>query len=367
MRRGTFLGGVVIALALVLPDATQAQSDLIEDASPLNVTIGRRVVRLEALTVKRAATTERLPIALIAHGKPTTQGRMSDRRASEYLPQARDLARRGWLAIVVMRRGFGHSDGPQPVPLSCASNSLVERFDADADDIQATLATVAQRPDADPTRVIAIGVSAGGAAVMSLSARNPTGLLAAVNVSGGLRFQGCPKEDLLVAAFRDYGARSRIPSLWIYAENDSFFGPDLVDRMRAAFRDGGGDSKLVMFAPEGEDGHQMFGTTRGRMKWLPELDGFLRYLKLPTWTQLDVNALMRKAGLRESARGAIERYLAAPSEKAMVREQGSSYLTHWHGARTVEGARKAALEHCQRTKPACEVIMENDRWVGPVM
>src|SRR5262245_25148682 len=109
MRRGTFLGGVVIALALVLPDTTRAQDDLIEDASPLNVTIGQRVVRLEALTVRRTAATGRLPIALIAHGKPTTQGRMSDRHANEYLPQARDLARRGWLAVVVMRRGFGHS------------------------------------------------------------------------------------------------------------------------------------------------------------------------------------------------------------------------------------------------------------------
>lgn len=168
-------------------------------------------------------------------------------------------------------------------------------------------------------------------------------------------------------AFRGYGARSRIPTLWLYAENDSYFAPDLVHRMRAAFREAGGDSKLVMFAPEGEDGHHMFGTARGRMKWLPELDGFLRYLKLPTWTQVHVKALMRKAGLKESLHGTVERYVAAPSEKALVREQGGGYVIHWHGARTLEGARKGALEQCQRTKPACEVIMENDRWVGPVM
>jgi dienelactone hydrolase len=367
MRRRRFLGGVAIALALVLPDATRAQDDLIEEASPLHVTIGRRVVRLETLTVKRAGTAGRLPIALIAHGKPTTQGRMSDRHADEYLPQARDLARRGWLAVVVMRRGFGNSDGPQPVPLSCASGSLVERFDADADDMQATLATVAQRPDADATRVIAIGVSAGGAAVMSLSARNPPGLRAAINVSGGLRFNSCPKEDLLVAAFGDYGARSRVPSLWIYAENDSYFGPDLVHRMRAAFREAGGDSKLVMFEAESYDGHQLFGNGRGRMKWLPELDGFLRYLKLPTWTQQDVTALMQKAGAKETSRGTVERYLAAPSEKALTRVRGGGSLAHAYGWRSMEDARRQALEYCKRAKAACEVIMENGRWVGPVM
>ena len=43
----------------------------------------------------------------------------------------------------------------------------------------------------------------------------------------------------LVAAFRAYGARSRVPSLWIYARNDSFFRPELVERMRAAFAEGG--------------------------------------------------------------------------------------------------------------------------------
>jgi dienelactone hydrolase len=368
MKRGTLLAIVcAIAAVLAFADAAQAESDLVEDATPLTVTIDRRTVRLEALIVKRSDATGRLPVALIAHGKPNTQGRMSDQRAHQHLPQARDLARRGWLAVVVIRRGFGNSDGPQPVPLTCASKSLTERFDADADDIQATLATVARRADADPAHVIAIGVSAGGAAVTAFSARNPAGLLGAVNVSGGLRFESCPKEDLLVAAFRAYGARSRVPSLWVYAQNDSFFGPELVERMRAAYLAGGGDSKLVMFEPEGQDGHGIFGTARGRMKWLLELDGFLRFLKLPTWTQIEVNALIRKAGFKENLRGFTERYLAAPSEKAMAREQGGTYVYQVHGSRTLEDARKGAVEQCQRTKPLCELIMVNDRWVGPVM
>ena len=82
-------------LTFALPDLAQAQDDLIEDTSPLRVTIGGKIVRLEALTVKRAATAHLLPVALIAHGKPMTQGRMSDQRARDYLMQARDLARRG--------------------------------------------------------------------------------------------------------------------------------------------------------------------------------------------------------------------------------------------------------------------------------
>ncbi|HEY1475949.1 MAG TPA: CocE/NonD family hydrolase [Pseudolabrys sp.] len=357
---------IVMLFALAVAAAAQTQRDLIEDAGFLRVTIGGRLVRLESLTVKRADATGRLPIALIAHGKPTTQGRMSDQHVQDNLRQARDLARRGWLAVVVMRRGFGASDGPQPVPLTCASTSLLGRFDGDADDLAATLAAIAQRPDADPTRMVAIGVSAGGAAVTALSARNPPGLLAVVNVSGGLHFEGCSKEDVLVSAFRGYGAKSRVPSLWIYAKNDSFFGPELVERMRGGFLEGGGDAKLVMLDPEGKDGHDIFSTAGGRTKWLPEMDGFLRFHKLPTWTRTDVNALMQKLGTPERGRGFIERYIAAPSEKALVREKGGGpYLSQTAGTATVEQARQRALDFCQRTKPACEIVMENDRWLVP--
>src|SRR4029077_15939690 len=137
---------------------------------------------------------------------------------------------RGWLAVVAIRRGFGQSDGPMPATVACRSTSFVERFNADADDLQGVLDLIARRPDADAERAIAIGVSAGGAAVMALSARNPKNLLGVVNVSGGLRFQSCPKEDMLVEPFKRSGSKSRAPSLWLYAKNDSSFGPAVVER-----------------------------------------------------------------------------------------------------------------------------------------
>jgi dienelactone hydrolase len=357
---------ILVFVLLLHAGAAHAQSDLVEDSSFLRVTIGGRVVRLEALTIKRADATGKLPIALIAHGKPTTQGSMLDQHATDYARQARDLARRGWLAVAVMRRGFGASDGPAPVPLSCASPSLTDRFAAEADDLEAALDAIGKRPDADAAQMIAIGVSAGGAAVTALSARNPKGLLGVVNVSGGLRFPSCPKEDALVAAFKEYGAKSRVASLWIYAKNDSFFPPALVDRMQAAFLDGGGDMKLVMLeADERADGHFIFGLTAGRFKWLPQMDAFLRFHKLPTWIRDDVNALMRKLSAKESSRGFLENYISAPSERVLARQKGGTYLHETHGSRTLEDARKAALESCERRGQPCEIVMENDRWRGP--
>jgi len=254
---------VWLGMALAILSATAAKTDEFkEEETFFRVNIAGHVFRLEGLLVKRADATGPLPIALITHGKPANSQKMLDTHPKEYLGQARDMAKRGWLAAVVIRRGFGQSDGPMPAPTSCRSKSLVEHFSADADDLQATLDVLSQRPDADPRRVIALGVSDGGAAVLALAARNPLQLRGVVNISGGLRFLDCPKEEELVAAFKAFGTTSRVPSLWLYANNDSYFGPDLVQRMRNAFLDGGGDAKLVMFDPIGQDGHYLFSRRR---------------------------------------------------------------------------------------------------------
>ena len=354
------------ALFCVGPAAAQDDSDLVEDPGFLRVTIAERTVRLEALVVKRKNADGKLPVALIAHGKPATDGRMLDDRSIQYVRQARDLARRGYLAVVTMRRGFGASDGPPPVSLSCASPSLLGRFASEADDLQATLAAVGKRLDADPTRMIVIGASAGGAAAVALSARNPPGLLGVINVSGGLRFPSCPKEDALVAAFKEYGSKSRVPQLWIYAKNDSFFSSELVERMQSAFLDGGGDLKLVMFdADERYDGHAIFQNSNGRGKWLPQMDAFLRFHKLPTWTRDDVTALLKKLGAKEGSRGFVENYMSGPSEKALARQKSGNFMSSSYGARTREDARKFATEQCEKRSQPCDVVMVNDRWAGP--
>jgi dienelactone hydrolase len=333
-----------------------------EEPGFFRVRIEGRQVRLQGTTVKRADATEKLPIALITHGKPVDEAGALDLKPEQYLGVARDLARRGWFAAVVLRRGFGQSDGPLPAPVTCASTSLIERFSADADDLQAALEAIARRPDVDGTRAIAVGVSAGGVAVLALGARNPPNLKAVINISGGLRFGSCPKEEALVDAVKKLGTTSRVPSLWLYAKNDSYFGPDLVDRMRDSFLDGGGDARLVMYGAFGTDGHTLF--QNGRHQWMMELDSFLRFLKLPTWQPRDVEALLEK--LSSKNRDFVEKYLTAPSRRAVARSTTSSYLYMSWGFATIELARTQALEECRKQRPdeTCVLVMEGDRWIG---
>ena len=355
----------VVALVSLVMSAWSGPSwsaDLVEEPAYFRVTIDGRNVRLQGMTVKRVDAKGPLPIALITHGKPPNLGTMHEMQPAHLLGPARDLARRGWLAAIVMRRGFGQSDGPMPKPMSCNDTSFGERFAADADDLQAAFEFISGRSDADRTRAIALGVSAGGAAVSALAARNPKGLVGVISVSGGVRFEGCPKDEALIAAFREYGARSRVPSLWLYAKNDSYFGPALVDRMRSAFLDGGGNAKLVMYEPFDTEGHRLF--SRGRHQWLMEMDGFLRHHDLPTWQLKEVNGLAQR--LRSRSLSFVERYLAAPTDSALAKSTTSDYVHMSWGQKTVELAREAALAGCQKSKPGeqCIIVMENERWIG---
>jgi dienelactone hydrolase len=364
----------VIALSMLCvglkasPVCAQAAPDeFVVERTFLRTTIDNRTVRLEALIVKRSDATDKLPVALITHGKSSHLSDMLQSKAADYAGPARDLARRGWLAVVVMRRGFGQSDGPMAAAMSCATTSFDKRFAADADDLQGALAAVSKRPDADPDRAIAIGVSAGGPAVVALSARNPPNLRGVISVSGGLRMPDCPKEDVLVNAYKEFGRVSRVPNLWIYARNDSFFGPELVERMQSAFLDGGGDVKLVMYEKFGQDGHGIFTSAAGKLQWLMEMDAFLRFHGLPAASRGRVVELMKLLKLEARQRGFLDRYVAAPTYKVMVQTPDRKHHFTQFGAGSLEGARKAALASCAlkyKAPEPCRIVMENDTWLG---
>jgi dienelactone hydrolase len=372
---GAILSAGIAVLAISAPaistpaSAQIATDEFIAERTFFRTHIDGKSVRLEGLVLKRADLAgSKLPVAVITHGKSANLTDMLESKAADYAGPARDLARRGWLSVVVMRRGFGQSDGPMPADLTCDSTSFINRFSADAEDLQGALDVVVKRPDVDPDRAIAIGVSAGGAAVMALAARNPKNLKGVINVSGGLAMPACPKDEVLVNAFKEFGSSSRVPTLWVYAKNDSLFGPATVERMQSAYLDGGGDVKLVMFDKHGNDGHSLFADASGRLKWMMEMDGFLRFHDLPTSRRDSVPELMKLLKLADHNRAFLENYLAAPTYKAMaITADGKSHATQY-GAQSMDIARKAVLEYCQEqfkaTEP-CKIVMENDSWVGP--
>src|SRR5262249_43525917 len=151
--------------------------------------------------------------------------------------------------------GFAEDKGP------CSDPNYVRAGLAAAADLKAAIASLAKRPDVDASRILSVGVSAGGFATVALSADPPPGLIAAVSFAGA---GGSDKpdevcgEEKLVGAFSEFGKRSRLQMLWIYAENDHFFGPTLAAKFRDAFVGGGGRVTFVKAPPFGADGHGLF-------------------------------------------------------------------------------------------------------------
>jgi len=363
MSRRVFIVLATIAVALIGGIASASAQALIEETTFLDVQIDGRPYRLEALIVKPAGASGRLPIALLTHGRNGLAEENAKKRARGLLPQARDFAHRGWLAVSVVRRGFGLSDGPEARGVDCVHQTFRENFERNADDLAAALTAIAQRPDADPHRVVAVGVSAGGAAALALAARRPPGLVGVINVSGGLQVSRngvpCSIERGLISAFANFGARSRVPTLWLYAQNDSLFAPSLVTALHEAYRRAGGIAELALFAPLSDDGHKLWSMFEGRKQWLPRLDQFLIAQALPTWDRAALEARMATSRLGSSARPVIEGYLAAPTEKVLAVSQSTHRLFWWAGGE-LAAMRQKSLDACeQKTSEPCAVVLEN--------
>jgi hypothetical protein len=210
--------------------------------------------------------------------------------------------------------------------------------------LEATLNYVGRRQDADPSRIIALGVSGGGAAVVALSARSIPGLQIVANVSGGLSLMNCNKNsERLIEAMRYYGARSRVPNLWYYAKTDSFFPEETVVKMREAFLEGGGYAKLVdhpkLVDPNTNtevDGHQLWSKLTSTI--MLDVDGYLRSHGLPTWNFDEIKPLADKNGIKTPS-NFLELYLAAPGYKALAQSTSSaSSLADTYNSDTLEHA-----------------------------
>jgi pimeloyl-ACP methyl ester carboxylesterase len=72
-----------------------------------------------------------------------------------------------------------------------------------------------------------------------------------------------------------FGRTTKVPTLWLYSENDTFFSPAFVKEMHDAFQKAGGKVKLVMLPPFGKDGHSFLFNERALPLWIEEVDKFL--------------------------------------------------------------------------------------------
>jgi dienelactone hydrolase len=307
------------------------------------------------------------PLVVITHGSSRKVEEHAQVTVWQQLPQALWFARRGWIALVVVRRGYGASGGEPDGRRAgrCPQTDYESAGEYSAEDMRMAIDYARGLPEVDATHIIAMGVSTGGFATVALTAKAPAGLVAAINFAGGRGSKSdhdvCNSGDL-IRAYRDFGKHSRTPMLWLYAQNDKFFWPELAQKFDAAFRSQGGQDQFVLAPPIGEDGHALF---RHVEAWSSTVDDFLKQQNLTPLAEplpeLKPPNVPPPAGLSEEGLHAFQNYLLLGPHKAFATSAHSFGFSV--ARRTADDARARALKSCresaQKNEPCIVVSVDN--------
>lgn len=298
------------------------------------------------------------PLVLMTHGSSYTKGSNQQMGPGLMQPQAIWFARRGWVVAIVARRGYGASGGKMDkTHYGCDENAFAAIAADDAVDLLAVYDAVKKLPEVDGTSVIATGNSAGGFAALAFGAQAPPALKAVINYSGGwhsLFFAGSCAKSGLIPEFHALGTATHVPTLWLYAKNDSLFTPKYVVLMHDAFTSAGAEAEMPVIGKSGDDGHYLF--SESEEIWAPLVEDFLRRHHLP-WQDLDSgwggNVLKLPDNFPSDMQDAFLRWQKMGPNKAFAVGPNGAW-SYSSGRKTLKIAEDEALDRCRNT--GCKIV-----------
>ena len=359
----SLFAGAVSAQAVTLDAALNEQVVMVP------ATFGSKTVELET-TIFKPAGEGPFPVVVMNHGKALGNPRNQSR--DRFIVLSREFVKRGYAVVIPMRKGFSKSSGDY-IDRGC---DMTAHGLAQAEDLQNTLDYLHTQHWADTGRVLVAGQSYGGLTAMAFGTRHYPGVKGLINFAGGLKMHGgdCRWQQSLVQAFAHYGAKSTLPSIWFYGENDNHFGPDLAARLHNAYIQAGGNAKLIAYGAFKKDAHGMSGSRDGVKIWWPETEKFLKELGMPTDT---VYALNNEVKVPKTEYAAIDDVNAIPYLKGSAREQYRVFLSKstprafavsptgaWSWAEDGDDPVAQALQDCQKnSSQPCRLYAVDDHVV----
>lgn len=231
------------------------------------------------------------PLALISDGKEFGNPRFAPR--AQYPVLSKELVRRGFLVAIPNRRGYSKSGGNY-IFTTCDALSSAEQQSKDVLD---SLDTLRKRPDVDPTNILLLGQSYGGFISLATASKGPAGVKGVINFAGGLMQSpemNCPWQDKLVNAFKSMGKDIKVPTLWFYGTNDSFWGADLPRKMYDAYKDAGGNVKAIWFGVDSTgDAHTMVSRSANMPVWVSWVESFAAEIGIPSTIRYQIQPTPR--------------------------------------------------------------------------
>jgi len=242
-----------------------------------------------AATILRPQAAGRYGAVVLNHGTPGSASGRARESADLLINAASVFARRGYVVVMPLRRGFGATGGEfAEDPGTCANPDYRKGEHAAADDVMAAYEYARALPYVDGNRMILAGQSAGGIVSMyAAGTRNPQGLLAVLSFAAGRGGNpdfrpGVPCAIEPVAKLLEsLGGHVRAPVLLHYAENDLYFNAQTSRLWYERFTAAGARAEYVLQPPFGRDGHYIFSEALGVRYWLPAVEQFLGRYGIP--------------------------------------------------------------------------------------
>jgi dienelactone hydrolase len=233
------------------------------------------------------------PTVVFSHGRGSNEENRN-LRFPIMVGHANFWLRKGFAVAAAIRPGYGETGG---VDREAPGHTWRGGSCMGVPDFASTAKVAAQtvfvlmewlraQPWNDHGRMLLEGQSVGGLTTVAAASRNPDGVIGFINFSGGAggRPDGSPRNscrpELLRDLYGEFGKTTKVPSLWLYAENDLYWGPEAPREWHKAFAAGGSQTKFVMTpaVPGTEDGHRLLAV--GGRLWSPHVNEFVKGLAL---------------------------------------------------------------------------------------
>ena len=293
MIRLTRLTSLLVALAsYALPSSAEPVAPANMPTSELREETWALPLALPSIAyVVRPAGKGPFPLVVMNHGVEMDTIQRSFFPLIEFRDAAFWFARRGYLVVAPAGPGYGAAGldiperglygaffskiGKCTNPNFRDAGLAIAQYDLEIIDYM--IAEKAVLPD----NVVVVGQSAGGWGSIALASQNVPNIKAVIVFAGGRRgrVDGKPNNncapDKLVEASAAFGKTARVPMLWIYTRNNTYFGSDLSGRMHEAFMRAGGNAEYHLLGPFGNDGHFLIDAPEALGLWSPLVGQFL--------------------------------------------------------------------------------------------
>lgn len=226
------------------------------------------------------------PLAIVNHGSSEDARERRRQRLAEFPYLSGWLVARGYAVLLPQRPGHGATGGSYIEGQGwCGGPDYVGAGQGAAQSIASAYQYMHEQDVIAERGTIIVGNSAGGWGALAFAGGAPSGVAGVVNFAGGRggrdqnRAGNNCAPDRLVEAAGVFGAAARVPTLWLYAENDTYFAPDLSQRLADAFVAAGGKAEYHLLPAVRGDGHALMSTAGDEASWAPYLGKFLSRLR----------------------------------------------------------------------------------------